>query len=198
MMHKNWGGVLMMGGRGQRMGGRDKSALTLKDSTFRDIALNRLENSFDHVAISVGQSEIDAPNSEQFTDITIDGKSIGPAGGLLAAFAWAENLGLSGIVTLPVDTPILPTTICDMLCVSGKACYGQHSEQAHWLHAAWPLPDFENIKHHILTHKIHSVRGLHSAINSHPVLINDKTSGSFMNINTVDDYKSLKTVPTRD
>lgn len=198
MKHKNWGGVLMMGGRGQRMGGRDKSALTLKDATFRDIALKRLENSFDHVAISVGQSEIDAPNSEQLTDITIDGISIGPAGGLLAAFAWAKNLGLSGIVTLPVDTPILPTAICELLCASGKACYGQHSEQAHWLHAAWPLSDFEIIKHQVLTQQIHSVRGLHLAINSHPVVMNDRTNGSFMNINTVDDYEALKAVQTHD
>ena len=80
-----------MGGRGRRMGGVDKSALILNGQSFKDIAINRLSHAFQNIAISTGHEIKPLIQYPQFTDVDIQGASIGPAGGLFAAINWAEK-----------------------------------------------------------------------------------------------------------
>ena len=135
---KNWSAVLVMGGKGQRMGGVDKGELVLHDQSFQDIALNFLAQHFDQIAISVGQEKRPDSAYPQLLDKQINGQSIGPIGGVLAGLDWANNLGLEGVVTVAVDTPILPDDLGLRLCESGGSAYASNQGQGHWLHAAWP------------------------------------------------------------
>ena len=102
-------------------------------------------------------------------------------------------MGLDGIVTLPVDTPILPDDICVTLCASGQPSYAQQETQNHWLHATWPRSVFSDLKKEILENKIYSLRGLHRAIGSTSVLFEKTKKGDFENINTPQDLEALET-----
>ena len=75
---ENWGAVLVMGGKGQRMGGVDKGQLVLHDQSFQDIALNFLAQRFDQIAISVGQEKRPDSTYPQLLDKQIHGQLVGP------------------------------------------------------------------------------------------------------------------------
>lgn len=192
VLHDNWGGVLIMGGQGQRMGGVDKSSLKYKGQSFRDVVLSHLSHNFHNVAVSTGPQSNPNINYTQFKDIDVNGDFIGPAGGLLAALDWAKHMGLEGIVTLPVDTPILPENICERLCASGQPCFAQHANESHWLHAAWPVSEISALSTHILEKQTYSLRGLHRAIRSIPVIFETPRKEDFKNINTLQDLESLE------
>jgi len=187
----NWGAVLLMGGKGQRMGGRDKSRLVLNGQSFQEIALAFVTDHFDHIAISVGPKEIPERGFPQLIDRQMEGQSIGPAGGLLAALDWARGLGLEGFLTLPVDTPILPDDIAARLCDSGSSAYASHQNQNHWLHAAWRVSDYEKIETAVIRDDVYSLYRLHKIIGSEPIEFADGTPGNFQNINSPEDYQAI-------
>lgn len=183
-----------MGGRARRMGNVDKGTLVWNGRTFCNIALARLEKSFELVALSTGPSKRPQSPTAQFTDIEIKGGFVGPVGGLLAALDWADREGLSGIVTLPIDTPILPSDICERLCESGETSYAHYDGQPHWLHAAWPLSARTDIKRNILDAEIYSLHGLHKAVRSRAIEFEFEAVGAFKNINTKADLEQLSRV----
>lgn len=190
----------MMGGRGQRMGGVDKSTLNINGRSFYDIAISRLNHAFQSVAVSTGAHPNANVHLPQFTDIDVHGEAIGPSGGLLAALNWADSLGLEAVITLPVDTPILPDNICERLRASGQACYAQYGDQAHWLHASWPISERSALRHYIIDKQIYSLQELHRAIGSRPVMFESPKEADvkrvqyFKNINTPQDLKSLREI----
>lgn len=173
------------------MGGIDKSSLNYNGQSFLDIAMLRLRLSFQNIAVSTGPESNPHIPYAQVKDIEVNGKPIGPAGGLLAALDWAVHGGLEGIVTLPVDTPILPKNICERLCASRQPCFAQHANQSHWLHAAWPVSMLSVLRTHILGKQTYSLRGLHRAIGSMPVIFETARKEDFKNINTPQDLGSL-------
>ena len=199
-LHKNWGGILMMGGRAQRMGRLDKGTLQLRGRSFKKITISRLETTCHKVAVSTGSKPNTDINGVQFTDVTIQGDLIGPVGGLLSALEWADSLGLRGILTLPVDTPILPDNLCEALLASGGPSYASHGSQSHWLHAVWPLSFAADIRRHVFENQVFSLHRLHRIIGSTPVKFPIGNDGAFKNINTANDLEALqkasKNVPT--
>lgn len=187
----NWGAVLLMGGKGQRMGGRDKSQLVLDGQSFQEIALSYVTDHFDNIAISVGPTEIPECGFAQLIDRQVKGQSIGPAGGLLAGLEWAKNLGLEGFLTLPVDTPILPNDIAPRLCEVGISAFASHQNQNHWLHAAWRVADYNTIEAAVIQDAVYSLYRLHKIIGSEAVAFADGTPGNFQNINSPEDYQAI-------
>ena len=149
---ENWGAVLVVGGKGQRMGGVDKGQLLIGDRSFQDIALNFLAQRFDQIAISVGQEKRPDSAYPQLLDKQINGQSVGPIGGVLAGLDWANNLGLEGVMTIAVDTPILPDDLAQRLCESGSSAYASDQGQGHWLHAAWPVSIYKTLQALSLIH----------------------------------------------
>ena len=160
---ENWGAVLVVGGKGQRMGGVDKGQLLIGDQSFQDIALNFLAQRFDQIAISVGQEKRPDSAYPQLLDKQIDGQSVGPIGGVLAGLDWANNLGLEGVVTIAVDTPILPDDLGLRLCESGGSAYASNQGQGHWLHAAWPVSIYKTLQAVVFKDGIYSLYRLHES-----------------------------------
>ena len=177
----------MMGGQGTRMGGRDKSQLELNHQSFRNILVERMQARFQWLALCTGQKKDPDERLPQLLDELINGKQIGPAGGLLAASKWAGDLGLDGIVTIPVDTPILPENIFERLILETSVSYVYHVNRSHWLHAAWPTEKFKLIEQSIRNDKNYTLRCLHEAIGSHAVRFQTSQKGAFHNINTEKD-----------
>ena len=188
---KIWGGVILEGGKARRLGGRNKGQIKLGTQTLQEIALSRLVPNLPVIALSVGTiicAEIAAESSySQLADKTIDGLPIGPAGGLLAALDWAASLNLAGVVTLPVDTPILPENLyADLITKEGPA-YATHGGDNHWLHAAWPISVKSKIEAAVLQNQIYALHRLHKLIKSQPVDFPQAAEAAFFNINSPED-----------
>ena len=193
---KIWGGVILEGGKARRLGGRNKGQIKLGTQTLQEIALSRLAPNLPVIALSVGTTicaEIAAESSyPQLADKTIDGLPIGPAGGLLAALDWAASLNLAGVVTLPVDTPILPENLyADLITKEGPA-YATHGGDNHWLHAAWPISVKSKIEAAVLQNQIYALHRLHKLIKSQPVDFPQAAEAAFFNINSPEDLHIAK------
>ena len=191
---ENWGAVLVMGGKGQRMGGVDKGQLLIGDQSFQDIALNFLAQRFDQIAISVGQEKRPDSAYSQLLDKQINGQSVGPIGGVLAGLDWANNLGLEGVVTIAIDTPILPDDLAQRLCESGSSAYASDQGQGHWLHAAWPVSIYKTLQAVVFKDGIYSLYRLHERLESKAVIFQNQKPGCFQNVNTQKDFEAVKAV----
>lgn len=174
------------------MGGTDKAALRLGKLSLLDIALSNLALSMESIALCSGCIDVAAFNLPQLTDHKVDGSLIGPAGALLAALEWAESERLAGIITLPVDTPILPEKFCEHLVAAGGSAYAWHNARDHWMHAAWSVKDAPSIKASILKDKNYALHRIHAAIQSQPVKFGQVKKGAFHNINTPDDLAAAR------
>lgn len=193
---KRWGGVIIGGGKARRLGGRNKGQLTIDTRTLQEIALSHLTPKFDAIALSVGTeacAEIgDNHGYPQLIDRIINGQPIGPAGGLLAALDWATAENLAGIISLPVDTPILPDDLCTKLIAQDGSAYAMHDGDSHWLHAAWPITIKPAIEAAILQDQTYALHRLHKRIRSTAVDFSHAPDGAFHNINTPEDLDVAK------
>jgi len=183
----NWGGVVLCGGRAIRMGGRNKAIIKVGGRRLLDIAVSELSSSLSNIALCGGQEKLAPLNIPTLYDREIDGSTVGPAGALLAAIDWAESEKLAGVITLPVDTPILPKTLCASLVSAGGPAYASQKSRNHWLHAAWPIEVFPLLKAAILEDRTFALHRLHERIGSRPVLFPLVRTGEFHNINTFED-----------
>ena len=183
----NWGGVVLCGGKAIRMGGRNKAVIKVGDRKLLDIAISELASSLSNIALCAGQEKLAPSNIPTLYDREIDGTTAGPAGALLSALDWAKSEKLAGVITLPVDTPILPKTLCTALVAEGGPTYACQKSRNHWLHAAWPIEVLPLVEAAILENKIFALHRLHKNIGSRSVLFPFERKGEFHNINTDED-----------
>jgi molybdopterin-guanine dinucleotide biosynthesis protein A len=99
-------GVILAGGEGRRMGGRDKALLLLAGRPLIAHVLERLGPQVEGVLISAnGDPSRLAPFG---CEVVPDAAPQGPLSGVLAALVRARELGATHLVSTPVDTPFLP------------------------------------------------------------------------------------------
>ncbi|HKL70065.1 molybdenum cofactor guanylyltransferase MobA [Salibaculum sp.] len=110
-------GVILAGGRGTRMGGRDKAMVRLGGETLLQRAVDRLAPQVAALAVNA--------NSRLATDLTqlADGITghAGPLAGILAALDWAAAMGARHVVTVPVDVPFFPCDLVPRLLLAGES-----------------------------------------------------------------------------
>lgn len=111
-------GLVLAGGRGTRMGGRDKALLDLCGETFVKRALRRLAPQVDALAVSAcgdpGRFGVAPPVLPD----AVAGLA-GPLAGVLAGLEHAADLGLARVATVAVDTPFFPRDLVSRLVASG-------------------------------------------------------------------------------
>lgn len=114
-------GVILAGGQGRRMGGRDKALLPLAGRPLIAHVIDRLEPQVERLAISAngeaGRFRLGLP-------VLPDEAPAGPLSGLLAALRWAGPLGATAVLTAPVDAPFLPGDLCPRLCLVAESARG--------------------------------------------------------------------------
>ena len=110
-------GVILAGGRGTRMGGRDKAMVSLGGETLLQRAVDRLAPQVSALAVNT--------NSGLATDLTQLADSVtghaGPLAGILAALDWAAAMGARHVVTVPVDVPFFPCDLVPRLLLAGES-----------------------------------------------------------------------------
>ncbi len=130
-------GVILAGGQGRRMGGREKLALTLGGERLVDIAARRLEPQVGTMVVAANR---DVGGGLAWCADIFEG-SMGPLAGLHAGFAWAtQNLPAArAIASVPVDCPFFPLDLVARLAAAGPPCFARDSERGHPIFGLWPL-----------------------------------------------------------
>lgn len=103
--------VILAGGKGRRMGGKDKALIPLLDRPLLSYVLESISGNVAPIALNINT------NLDKFSEFgyeiiedPIKGH-LGPLAGILASLNWARKLNQKWVMTLPCDTPFLPKNI---------------------------------------------------------------------------------------
>lgn len=180
-------GVILAGGQGQRMGGADKAMLPLAGRALITHAIERLEPQVDRLAISANG---DPARLGRFgLPILPDSEtSQGPLSGLLAALDWAEPLGATHLVSVPVDAPFFPPDLVPRLLLAGEgagAALARSGGNDHPTFGLWPATAAPALRTFLTSGAKARVRDF--ADNLHAARADFPDDGAFTNLNTPED-----------
>jgi len=107
--------VILAGGKGRRMGGKEKALVNLLDRPLISYTLENISGKVAPIALNVNTNlkEFKKFGYEILED-PIKGH-LGPLVGILASLNWAKNLDQKWVLTLPCDTPFLPKNLIETL-----------------------------------------------------------------------------------
>jgi len=131
-------GVILAGGQGRRMGGRDKATLLLAGRSLAAHAVDRLEPQVERLAISANGDP--ARLAALGLPVLPDDQPQGPLSGVLSALDWAAPYGATHVVTAAVDTPFSPGDLVPRLWLAGDGRLAVASSAGRWhpTFALWP------------------------------------------------------------
>jgi molybdenum cofactor guanylyltransferase len=119
-----WGrpaALVLAGGLSRRMGGGDKSLVLLGKRPLLAHVLGRLAAQTADIAVSAnGDPARFAEFGRPVLADTIEGH-LGPLAGLLAGMVWAREIGSAAVVSVPTDSPFIPTNLVARLAKAAAA-----------------------------------------------------------------------------
>ncbi|MYL26152.1 MULTISPECIES: NTP transferase domain-containing protein [Halomonadaceae] len=138
------GGLILAGGRGERMGGEDKGLLRLDGRSYAAHLADVLCPVTSAVAISANRN---ADAHGQWADIVLSDNAFaeaGPLAGLVEGLRWARMRGFQGLVVTPCDTPRLPPIWAVQILEAARRrpaipCLSDTGERRHPLHGYYPV-----------------------------------------------------------
>ena len=187
-------GILLCGGEGRRMGGRDKPLELLHGLPLVAHVHARLAPQVGPLLLSCNRN-LDRYATWGDARIVDEVPGLGPLGGLVSTLA---HLRTPWAFACPGDTPLLASTLVAHLATGcsapGSVCYAHDGERAQPLFLLLPATAAASI-HTYLAQGQRSVLGWLEAIGARAV---DCTgfAGSFANANTLDDLRALGTAGT--
>lgn len=138
-------GVILAGGRGERLGQREKSDLIFAGQPLLPALHKRVADQAGHwVLASDGFRPAACPGSLAILDDPFEDKR-GPLAGVLAAYHWALQHGKSPdfLLSVPVDTPFFPKDFCSraraLIANSTTIIIGQYGRDKYPTAALWPM-----------------------------------------------------------
>ena len=108
-------GLILAGGQGRRLGGRDKALIDLGGKSLVRRAVERLSLQAAPLALSANG------DPQRFAALGLPvlpdriAADAGPLGGIHAGLVWAAGLGAARLVTVAVDTPFFPADLVERL-----------------------------------------------------------------------------------
>ena len=112
--------VILAGGKGKRMGGKEKALIPLLDRPLLSYVLESVSGQVAPIALNINT------NFEKFSlfgypiiEDPIKGH-LGPLAGILASLNWAQEIDKEWVMTLPCDTPFLPKNIAQRMIEAKK------------------------------------------------------------------------------
>jgi molybdopterin-guanine dinucleotide biosynthesis protein A len=114
----------------------------------------------------------------------------GPLAGVLAGLDWAAGLGCVALLTVPGDTPLIPSDLAQVLAPA-PACAASLG-RAHHLVALWPLSCRPALRAFLSTPGPRDVGGFARGIGMRVVDFTAGTWDPFLNINTPDDLARIR------
>ena len=129
--------LILAGGKASRIGGGDKPLLDVGGSSMLARVIAALRPDAAAIAISANgdPARFAAFGLPVLPDGAFEGE--GPLAGLLAGLDWAATLHASALLTVPGDTPFVPSGLAAALAPP-PACAAT-GDRAHHLVALWPI-----------------------------------------------------------
>lgn len=202
-------GIILAGGRSTRMGGAEKSLLTLDGKPLLEHVLDRLKPQVAAVAVNANgdPARFAAFDLPVIADATNDWP--GPLAGILAGMEWAAGHNIPHILTVPADTPFVPADLGAKLSAAsakaGAVAIAASDGARHPVVALWPVSLKSALAKFIARDEKRKVTGFadrHGAVSvDFPMIaLQDGAQGDpFFNVNTPDDLAKaeamLKAMP---
>ncbi len=128
--------VILAGGEARRLGGIDKTLIPIGGKPILSLILERLQPQVDRIAIGANG------DPARFTGFGLpvladQRRGIGPLGGLLRALDWAAEQGAEDLLTVPGDTPFIPSDLLRRLLPAPAVAAS--AGRRHHLVALWPV-----------------------------------------------------------
>ena len=178
--------VILAGGEGSRIGG-DKPLRLLGGAKLIDRAIEQARSFAGVVAVAVRD---DAQIGEGDIRIVRDEPGIGgPIAGLVSALHFAHDEDADSLLTIPADTPFLPSDLADRLAavLPGKlAAIASSGGHEHPVCGLWSTDAIEYLPDYLSSGR-RSLKGFASAVGYSVVDWPVEPSDPFFNINTLDD-----------
>ena len=181
--------LILAGGTATRLGGVDKPLLPLGGRSVIGHVIARLTAQTANIAISAnGDPRRYAHLALPILPDAMIGR--GPLGGVLRGLHWAAQHGATHLLSVPGDTPFIPT---DLLARLGEApSCAENAAGLHPLVALWPVECRTRLADWLETQPSFRVRSFTTLIGMRHVPFDD-TPDPFLNINTPADLLHAQT-----
>jgi molybdopterin-guanine dinucleotide biosynthesis protein A len=181
--------LILAGGAGTRLGGADKAFLPLNGYPIITLLLRRLAPQTPHIAISANgdATRFSAFNLAVIPDGALCGK--GPLAGVAAGLAWAQSIGATELLTVPVDTPFIPANLLERL--TPAPAVATYQGRQHHLVALWPTAALPQLLTFLAKPGAYKVRDALTLIAARQTPFESPTD-PFHNINTPEDLAAAQ------
>ena len=191
----DFAGLVLAGGRGERLGGRDKGLIPLRGEPFARHLVRVLRSRLETVIISANRAR---EQYEGMADAVLSDQCFpqqGPLAGLFEGLVWARERGFAGVLVTSCDTPNLSTQWVARLVDAAQAAPGvaylsRLDERVQPLHGYYPVGALTSIEQ-FLNEGERRVRRLAAELS--PVWIDcQDLSEDFVNVNEPGDLDRLR------
>jgi molybdenum cofactor guanylyltransferase len=182
--------LILAGGMARRMGGGDKPLLDLAGTRMIERIVAALDAP--HIAISANgdPARFAALQLPVLPDGDFTGE--GPLAGVLAGLEWASSLGVAALLTVPGDTPFIPSGLAAALAPA-PACAASNG-RVHHLVALWPVARRGRLRRLLMASGRRDVGDFASRIGMRRVDFPAAKWDPFLNVNTPDDLAAARAI----
>lgn len=187
-------GVILAGGLSRRMGGREKSLMTLSGRPPIVWVADALRPQLQHLAINANGD----PARFDFLELPviadeIDG-FVGPLAGLHAGMKWAQTIsGMTHVITAAADTPFIPGNLCERLqdaVETNDSVVMAHSVgRVHPVFGLWPIHLMKQLEDFLVVEDKRKILEFANRFDLVTVPFDKPNSDPFFNINTKEDMQ---------
>jgi molybdenum cofactor guanylyltransferase len=193
-------GVLLAGGRSQRMGGGDKCLQKLGESTLLARAQERASAQVGDLILSANgdHSRFREAGLPVVADLAPD--HAGPLAGLLSAMEWTAAMrpAASHVATFTTDTPFFPRNLVSRLCegaLQRDCAIAVSGGRSHPAFGLWPVALRETLRAFLDGGERRVIQWA-TAQKARPVSFDTGPEDFFFNINTPDDLAVARAMAT--
>jgi len=193
-------GVILAGGLSRRMGGEEKSLMTLHGSTTIERVKSRLSSQIDDIVINAnGDAERFSHLNLPVVADTVEG-FVGPLAGVLAGMRWAaENSKHTHIITAAADTPFFPEDYAmRMKEAETQIVLASSNGRRHPVFGLWPISLADALEHFLVVEENRKVMLFVERYSNSIVEFPNAENGDdqFFNVNTPDDMQVAEKIAT--
>lgn len=194
-------GIVLAGGRAERLGGCGKAHLELGGATLMQRVIDRLRPQCTGLIVNLNERRPVPDNLPIVSDAVL---RLGPLAGILAGLEWiAKHAPATALMaSAPVDGPFLPRDLVECLRESLRrenaiiACAASGGRQ-HGIYGLWPVSLATDLRRALLDD---DVRSVNRYLARHRVARHDwptAPADPFLNVNTPDDLAKARDIASR-